>query len=66
MTNLRPTGAPPNARHTAPQGAGEPVTRFCCICGEEIIDDDESAFGACADCLDDVHRDPEAVIEQPV
>lgn len=66
MTNLRPAVAPPNARHTAPQDAGEPVTGFCCICGEEIFDDDESAFGACADCLDDVHRDPEAFIERAV
>jgi len=32
-------------------------------CGDEI-DEDESAFGACADCLDNVHRDPEAFIEQ--
>jgi len=36
----------------------------CCVCSEEIFDEDESAFGACADCLDNVHRDPEAFIEQ--
>ena len=36
----------------------------CCVCGEEICDEDESAFGACADCLDNVQRDPDAFIEQ--
>lgn len=34
----------------------------CCVCGEEICAEDESAFGACADCLDNVQRDPEAFI----
>lgn len=30
----------------------------CCVCGGEIFDESESALGACADCLDNVHRDP--------
>lgn len=36
----------------------------CCVCGGEIFDEDESAFGACADCLDNAQRDPEAFIEK--
>ena len=36
----------------------------CCVCGDEIFDDEESGFGACADCLDNVRRGPEAFIEQ--
>jgi hypothetical protein len=36
----------------------------CCVSGEEISDEDESAFGACADCLDNVQRDLEAFIGQ--
>jgi hypothetical protein len=35
----------------------------CCVCGEEIFDQDESAFGACAHCLDHVQRDPDHFIE---
>ncbi len=40
-----------------------PAPKRCCVCGEEIFDKDESAFGACADCVDNVQRDPEAFIE---
>jgi hypothetical protein len=35
----------------------------CCVCGEEIIDGDESAFGACEDCLDNVRWKPGATIQ---
>ena len=40
------------------------ASKRCCVRGEEIVDGDESAFGACEDCLDNVHREPEAFIEQ--
>ena len=51
------------SRGTSPDArAGE--EKRCCVCGEEILDDDESAFGVCADCLDNAQRDPEAFIEQ--
>ena len=43
---------------------GGAASKRSCVCGEEILDGDESAFGACEDCLDDVHRDPEAFIEE--
>lgn len=36
----------------------------CCVCRGEIFDESESAFDACADCLDNAQRDPEAFIEQ--
>ena len=36
----------------------------CCVCGEEIFEGDERAFGACEACLDKVHREPEAFITQ--
>lgn len=45
---------------------GGAAIKRCCVCGEEIVDGDESAFGACEDCLDNVHREPEAFIEQGI
>ena len=51
------------SRGTSPDARAAEETR-CCVCGEEILDEDESAFGACADCLDNAQRDPEAFIEQ--
>ena len=41
-------------------------SKRCCVSGEDILDGDESAFGACEDCLDNVHREPEAFIEQGI
>ena len=53
------------SRVTAQQASvGGAACKRCCVCGEEIHDGDGSAFGACEDCLDSVHRDPEAFIEQ--
>jgi len=49
----RASGDGPDA-HTA--------QRRCCVCGEEIFDD-ESTLNTCEDCLDNVHRDPEAFID---
>jgi hypothetical protein len=51
----RSAGVQRRAVHTMPMR--------CCVCGEEIFDQDESAFGACADCLDNVQRDPDHFIE---
>lgn len=45
---------------------GGAASKRCCVCGEEIVDGNESAFGACEDCLDKVHREPEAFIEQGI
>ena len=38
--------------------------KLCCVCGEEICDEESSAFNACEDCLDNVRRDPGGFIEQ--
>jgi hypothetical protein len=53
------------SRVTAQEASvGGVASKRCCVCGEEVLDGDESAFGACEDCLDNVHREPEAFIEQ--
>ena len=53
------------SRVTAREASVDGVaSKRCCVCGEEILDGDESAFGACEDCLDKVHREPDAFIEQ--
>ena len=31
-----------------------PAPKCCQVCGEDIFDEDESAFGACADCVGNV------------
>ena len=55
------------SRVTAQEASvGGVSSKRCCVCGEEILDGDESAFGACEDCLDNVHREPEAFIEHAV
>ena len=38
--------------------------QLCCVCGEEICEEEASAFDACEDCLDNTHQDPEAFLEQ--
>jgi hypothetical protein len=53
------------SRFTAQEASvGGMSSKRCCVCGEEIFDGDESAFGACEDCLDKAHREPDAFIEQ--
>lgn len=52
--------------HGTPAEALEAATghKRCCVRSEEICHEDARALGACADCLDNVHRDPEVLIEQ--
>lgn len=53
------------SRVTAQEASvGGVASKRCCVCGEEILGGDESAFGTCEDCLDNLHREPEAFIEQ--
>jgi hypothetical protein len=53
-------------RERTSQDAGERhmEQKRCCVCGEEMVDDESSAFDTCEDCLDNVHRDPESLIER--
>lgn len=46
------------ARETAAQ------CKRCCVCSKEIFDEESSAFGACEDCLDGVHCNPDMFIQQ--